>query len=218
MIKRSSVIELAWHRFRDSALAIRRIVSGADHRPLHVVIAAPSPLDVREMSNTIMPKRYSAIAIAKYFLAKQDVDGDDMITHLKLQKLCYYAQGVGIATRGEPMFDEPMEAWLHGPVVPALYREYRENGNNPLPAVIDLDENDYEPEDRMILDDVYTYYAQFSGWRLRQMTHGEAPWKDAYEQDMNRVITLPALVAFFKDEIEQDYSQRYVEISRRHAH
>lgn len=165
-----------------------------------------------------MPRRYSASSIARYFLAKQDPDADDMITHLKLQKLCYYAQGVGIATRGEAMFDEQLEAWLHGPVVPSLYREYREHGNLPIPPVVDLDEEEYDDEDRMILDDVYIYYGQFSGWRLRQMTHDEAPWKDAYMEDMNRTITPDALRMFFANEIEPGYRERYVEISRRAAH
>ncbi len=165
-----------------------------------------------------MPKRYAASDIARYFLAKQDPDAGDLISHLKLQKLCYYAQGVGLAARGEPLFGEPLEAWLHGPVVPELYQQYKLHGNNPIPPVADLAFEEFDAADRMILDDVYTYYAQFSGWRLRQMTHNEAPWKEAYEQDMNHVIGMDALLAHFEGEIETDYRDKYVEVSRSHAH
>jgi uncharacterized phage-associated protein len=165
-----------------------------------------------------MPKSYTANDIARYFLAKQEPDAGDLISHLKLQKLCYYAQGVGLAARGEPVFKERLEAWLHGPVVPDLYQAYKAYGDNPIPPVTDLDLDQFDPADRMVLDDVYTYYGQFSGWRLRQMTHAETPWKDAYERDMNHEIAISALLAHFADEVEAGYREKYGEISRGNAH
>lgn len=164
-----------------------------------------------------MPKRYPASEIARYFLAKQEPEAGDLISHLKLQKLCYYAQGVGMAARGEPMFGEPLEAWLHGPVVPELYRAYKIFGNEPIPPVTDLDLGAFDQADKMVLDDVYNYFGQFSGWRLRQMTHAEAPWKDAYEQDMNHEISLGALEAHFANEVEAGYRDTYGEVSRGNA-
>lgn len=161
-----------------------------------------------------MLKHYSAQDVARYFLAKQDEDAGDTISNLKLQKLCYYAQGLAMATRGEPLFEEPMEAWLHGPVVPDLYRVYRDHGSSAIPPVQDLDLEAFDPADRMLLDDVHSYYGQFSAWRLRQMTHEEAPWKDAYEEQMNHTISLDALTAHFNGEIDQAYREKYGEISR----
>jgi uncharacterized phage-associated protein len=165
-----------------------------------------------------MPCRvYRANQIAKYFLAKTDEEVGELISNLKLQKLCYYAQGVGLATRGEPMFREPIEAWLHGPVVPALYREFREFGSNAIPPVTDLDVEDYTEADRMILDDVFDYYGQYSAWRLREMTHVEAPWKSAYDAGPSAVITLDALRDYFSNEIKPDYVQRYEQLQRGQA-
>ena len=165
-----------------------------------------------------MAKRYRASDIARYFLAKQDAEAGDTISNLKLQKLCYYAQGLAMATRGEPMFEEPVEAWLHGPVVPSLYRDYRDHGAAAIPAVTDLDLEHFDPADRMILDDVHTYYGQFSGWRLRQMTHEEAPWREAYEEDQNHEITLNALAAHFDGEVDDSYREKYGALSRGEAH
>lgn len=159
-----------------------------------------------------MAKRYSASDVARYFLAKQDADAGDTISNLKLQKLCYYAQGLSVAARGEPLFAERMEAWLHGPVVPQLYREYRDYGSGAIPPVTDLDLEAFDRADRMLLDDVHAYYGQFSGWRLRQMTHDEAPWKEAYVEDMNHEITLDALKAHFDGEIDESYREKYGEI------
>lgn len=161
-----------------------------------------------------MPKRYRPNDVARYLLAKQDADAGDTISNLKLQKLCYYAQGLSVATRGEPLFDGTVEAWLHGPVVPELYREYRDHGSSAIPPVRDLDLGEFDAADRMILDDVHTFYGQFSGWRLRQMTHEEAPWRDAYEQHMNHEITLDALRAHFNGEVDDAYRKKYDQISR----
>ena len=162
-----------------------------------------------------MPNRtYTADQIARYFLAKTDEGVGDLISNLKLQKLCYYAQGLGMATRGEPMFPEPLEAWLHGPVVPGLYRAYRQYEANAIPPVTDLDLESYEPADRKILDDVYDFYGQYSAWRLRQMTHGEAPWREAYEADANHVIPLDSLTRFFSDLVSDEYRAEYGALQR----
>lgn len=38
---------------------------------------------------------------------------------MKLQKLCYYAQGYALA-EGFELFPEDLQAWQHGPVIPEL--------------------------------------------------------------------------------------------------
>lgn len=163
-----------------------------------------------------MPCRiYTANQIARYFLAKTDEEVGDLISNLKLQKLCYYAQGVGVAVRGESMFREPIEAWVHGPVVPTLYREFRDYGSAAIPPVRELNIADYAEADRMILDDVFDYYGQYSAWRLRDMTHNEAPWKNANEYGPSTVITLDALRDHFSNEVNSEYVSRYEQIQRR---
>jgi uncharacterized phage-associated protein len=160
---------------------------------------------------------YTAKQVAEYFLAKVDEDEGDLISNLKLQKLCYYAQGVGAAVRGDPMFPEEIRAWLHGPVVPDLYREYRHHGSNAIPAVNNLDLSVFDEGDRMILDDVYSFFGQYTASRLRQMTHEEAPWKDAYIQDANELITVEALRSYFSNEVNEEYRRKYGELQRRQA-
>lgn len=45
---------------------------------------------------------------------------------MKLQKLLYYVQGFHIAVFNRPLFNEDIEAWMYGPVVPAVYEYYQE--------------------------------------------------------------------------------------------
>ena len=49
----------------------------------------------------------------------------DSMSHKKLQKLCYYAQAWYVTIKNKPLFEDDIEAWVHGPVVPSLYSQYK---------------------------------------------------------------------------------------------
>lgn len=151
---------------------------------------------------------YSADQIARYLLTLPSAEDND-VSNLKLQKLCYYSQGLVTSMRnGEPLFREEIEAWDHGPVVPALYHQYKAHGSQPIPVVTDFDVEQIEKADRQALSDIYEFYGQYSPWRLRNMTHEEKPWIDAYKG--SRDISLDALVNYFAPQIDAEYvSQIY---------
>jgi uncharacterized phage-associated protein len=136
--------------------------------------------------------------IAQYLLAKADEDAGDLISNLKLQKLAYYAQGFALALLDKPLFSEPIEAWIHGPVVPALYHEYKGFGSGALPPPVALDFAKYDLGTRELLDEVYAIYGQFAAWKLRDMTHQEPPWRDT---PTGEEITHDALCAYFKTQV-----------------
>ena len=121
----------------------------------------------------------TAVEAARYFLAKATAEGEEQLTLLKLQKLLYYAQGYWLAlTGGTPLFNEPILAWEHGPVVRSVWDEFRDyRGAKPIDAPGDIDIGEYGEETRDRLDEVWDVYGQFSAWKLRQMTHEEPPWK-----------------------------------------
>jgi uncharacterized phage-associated protein len=148
----------------------------------------------------------SAQDVARYFLAIVDEDAGDNMTHLKLQKLLYYAQGFYLAMHdGEPLFGEPIEAWDHGPVVPQIYQAFKPFGNNPIGRPEPFDPQDYAPEVRELLDAVYRIYGQFTAWKLRDLTHQEAPWRDTPRKGE---IPWQSLCAFFRTLIEAGRSHQ----------
>jgi len=59
-----------------------------------------------------------AMEVAAYFKGK----GEKKKT--KAQKLLYYSQGVHLKLFGEPLFDDEIEAWEFGPVVPPVWRAW----------------------------------------------------------------------------------------------
>jgi uncharacterized phage-associated protein len=144
----------------------------------------------------------SASDVALYFLSLTDEDEGDFISNLKLQKLLYYAQGIHLAMYDTPLFDEPIEAWAHGPVVRKVYAEYAEFAGDPIPPPDRLAPLDSETED--FLKEVYSVFGQYSAWKLREMTHDEAPWRDVYKEGESRVISHDAMKAYFASFVEPD--------------
>lgn len=143
--------------------------------------------------------KYTSFKIAEWFLYYNNLimnDSDaDMITNLKLQKLLYYAQGCFLALKDEPLFDDPIVAWEHGPVVENVYHKYKVNGSNGIVFEGDFD-NTIEKEDEEILKEVYDVFAKYSAWGLRNMTHNETPWK---ETKKNAEISTESIKKYFKE-------------------
>ena len=140
----------------------------------------------------------SVYDVANYFLSQVDPDDDDCISNLKLQKLCYYAQGFYMALHnGVRLFDNDLEAWQHGPVVPELYRKYKTEHSACLRADTNFDINSIPEDIRNFLDEIYQMYGQFSAWRLREMTHAESPWQNSYNK-IDDVISDAEMLKYFK--------------------
>jgi hypothetical protein len=58
--------------------------------------------------------------VAEYILASLGA-----MSAMKLQKLMYYSQAWTLAWTDRPLFEEEIEAWAKGPVVPELYNKHR---------------------------------------------------------------------------------------------
>lgn len=116
---------------------------------------------------------------------------------MKLQKLCYYAQGYSLA-EGAELFKEDFQAWQHGPVVYNLFDKYR--GYRWCQITEEVGESD-----ETILNyitDVVSAYGRYDGAALSTMTHRESPWVDARgnldeSEGSTAVITKESMRRFF---------------------
>lgn len=146
---------------------------------------------------------YKALDIAKKLIFKAQNDepnGGERLTNLKLQKLLYYQQGFHLAFFGTPLFAEDVEAWMYGPVVPAVDDEYSAYGSSALPEVkepVSLSENEEE-----LFNEVYDAYREFSAIGLMNRTHSERPWLDAVPHDRGTVISQESMMSYFKTQIQ----------------
>ena len=117
----------------------------------------------------------SVFHVAAYILSKESMN------HKKLQKLCFYAQSWHYAYTDELLFDEPFEAWVHGPVCPVLYKAYKQWGSLKIPMFKNPGTLKLSERSRAIIDSVYEAYGKFSAEVLEACTHREYPWKNARE-------------------------------------
>ena len=96
---------------------------------------------------------------------------DESPTPMKLQKLCYYAQGYALA-EGKELFPEDFQAWQHGPVIFDLYSKYRAYQWRQINEdIVDVDQTHYP-----FLKEVVSAYGRYDGAALSTMTHRETPW------------------------------------------
>jgi len=135
------------------------------------------------------------------------------ISHIKLQKLLYFAQGIHLgAFEGKPLFNNRIEAWKFGPVVPDVYHnKFKHFGNNPirrdnLDIVLGIDFLDrvkrLDTDKLPFLNDIWETYKNFSPFELVQMTHVKgSPWYEIFEtqgRPENVEITKDAMTQYFK--------------------
>lgn len=135
--------------------------------------------------------------VARYFLSLAEEEAGDDVSNLKLQKLLYYAQGFHLALFDKPLFTNEIRAWTHGPVVADVYHDYKRYGSGVIPRT-ECELEALTTEEKELLDEVYQVYGQYSAWKLRNMTHEEAPWVNAYAQGADTVISPAAMRDFFQ--------------------
>lgn len=128
-----------------------------------------------------MPNQTTALKVAKYFIWKSQQEGK-AITNKKLQKLLYYAQAWNLVIKGQPLFNDKIEAWIHGPAIWNVYQEYKKYGFSPITEEIKKTDIKKVPS-QDVLEDVWMIYGQkYDADFLEQLTHNEKPWQDAREK------------------------------------
>jgi len=122
---------------------------------------------------------------------------------MKLQKLVYYSQAWSLAWTDVPLFSDEIEAWANGPVVRALYNKHRGEfriGKGFFHGEIHRVSDDQ----RDVIDRVLKFYGSKDPQWLSNLTHLEAPWKDAREglkpgERGNSVITKEAMQDYYSN-------------------
>lgn len=93
------------------------------------------------------------------------------VDEMKLHKLVYYCQAWHLAWHGTPLFDEPIQAWQWGPVLPALRYSRLEPATE---AEAGLSERAVK-----VLDHVLQIYGRLTAGDLSKATHVEYPYVEA---------------------------------------
>lgn len=126
---------------------------------------------------------YSAQDIANWFIKKYQTNiekGGEAITNLVLQKLLYIAQGYSLGLYNKRLFNEPIEHWAHGPVVPCIYHKYKEYGKKSIDQYKDIK---VDSRTESILREVFAKYSIYSAFGLVEITHKDKAWKETHQNE-----------------------------------
>ena len=113
--------------------------------------------------------------VAAYLLKTHFPDG---VTHLKMQKLLYYCQVWYAATFARPLFNDRIEAWVNGPVIPGFWSQHRYDYSIRRDNVKG-DSSKLGSTETQIADAVHKVYGKYTGVELSRFTHEEDPWREA---------------------------------------
>lgn len=137
------------------------------------------------------------------------------ISNLKLQKVLYFIQAYSLIKKKDhtPCFDEKIEAWNFGPVVPEAYYEYKQYGSGDIPTIksfimfdkddiwnskrVKFDDTAISDTDKSLINKVVDKFADYSGTDLVSLTHRQSPWIDSYSSYQNNEITVETIREYF---------------------
>jgi len=147
-----------------------------------------------------------SFAAANYIIEKLNEEKIDDLTNLKLQKLLYFAYGVHLSLFNEKLFNDEIQAWKLGPVIPSVYNEFKDHGKNPIGANVRavILKGDYSGEvDEIPEIDEWTNenkakslfiacsaYGEKKAWDLVDILHNgeKSAWKKNYSETTRGII------------------------------
>lgn len=115
------------------------------------------------------------------------------MTQKKIQKMVYYAYTWTLTIMNDSvdnlqfrLFTDPIEAWVHGPVVKKLYDRYSNYGYNEIgqSGISNIQSNNVLkqcPDIFDILTQVYEVYGNYNANELESITNQEYHWQHARE-------------------------------------
>lgn len=144
----------------------------------------------------------SALKISYYMIYLADLKGYE-ISNLKLQKLLYFIQKEAIKNN-EIAFDDRIEAWQYGPVIPEVYYRFSLYGPFPIEfSFLDTSEDDIKISTNIqkYVDIIFEQYKDIDVWDMVDETHipGNA-WDLAYKRGYNYEIKIEDI----KNELEKN--------------
>lgn len=158
------------------------------------------------------PKVYSALEVARHII-NYSYFSKQYISNLKLQKIMYFVQAEFLISQGRVCFADDIEAWDFGPVVPAVFREFKLFGSFHIPPLKHYYiEDESQPfnfrrvvfydieitdEDKTVIDEVVDYFADCSSVELTDLTQKQLPWQNAYIKHLKIVISPQSIKEYF---------------------
>jgi len=119
-------------------------------------------------------------------------------SNIQINKLLYIAFGFYGAKTGKYLFNDVIEAWRYGPVVPAVYYAFNNHElTNKLPKLNQTTQN--------VMDEVLDFYGEKAPFLLVELTHQEGtPWQSVYVDGMRNIeIPKQAIIDYYTEFLDK---------------
>jgi len=163
---------------------------------------------------------YSASDIANFMIACSFIEKIPL-SPMKLIKLVYIAYGWGLVFLNQKLFNEDIEAWQYGPVIPSIYHEFKRFGKEAIDEMsismnemtgdlwvnrINLKEGNNISK---LLNLVWTYYRNYSAVELSDLTHQlGSPWDNAVKTNGYRSVLNDDDIKAWESKVIEDYMNK----------
>lgn len=149
--------------------------------------------------------KYTALQIANY-LIDYSIKNPNKLAYLiplKLQKSLYYAQGWYLANTGEALFEDEIEAWPMGPVIPEIYRHFHHNKARGIKRPTDNTDSQLvqcNNEIVQFIEKLVDIYGKVPAFKLVETTHFEDPWLKNYG-NVDKLIPIQEIKEYFSKKL-----------------
>lgn len=125
---------------------------------------------------------HDARAIANY-LIERSVEDDRPLTSLQIIKLVYFSHAWMLGLYGVPLIRQAVEAWRYGPMIADLYHGLKSCGGECVTEKMRVPTATFDPQEKDLIDQVYTKYGCLEGIRLSELTHAPGtPWDEVWSR------------------------------------
>ncbi len=142
-----------------------------------------------------------------YYLINLYHENKKIITQLHVQKLMFLFEAFSMnAMEIETLYDCNYKAWDFGPVVPILYKRYKNFGKEDIKLTeeeINLG-NQISVEKRVLMQRIYEAFNDFSPLQLVAFTHAkDSPWRNVWETNKYGEISKKEIKQWFKKYVKE---------------
>lgn len=131
-----------------------------------------------------------AVDVANIFIELANADENSCMTNLQLNELVYLAQAWSLEKLERALFEEEIQAWKYGPIIPSVYHEFKKYGKERIAEVsCEYAEDEVSSEELDLLLDVAEQYRNYSASKLREITHkAGGAWSQTYDETKTNQI------------------------------
>lgn len=143
----------------------------------------------------------SALTVANEFIRLSNEE-DFELNHLKLQKLLYFAQGWHLAIEKKPLFNETIQAWKYGPVIPIIYDIFKNYGSSSIKNWRFYCSENIDDNTLNFIKNIWNLYKKFDAITLSILSHEKnGPWDKSKNHYME--ISIDLIQNFFTEKLNQ---------------